>query len=99
MFHVVTWLAVLAGPALLYARLTGSPRQAWTSRRLRGWMLVGWGLFNLVEGLVDHHLLGIHHVHGGPHQLWWDLSFLGLGALLIAGSLLLRWRGSADSRR
>ncbi len=98
MFHVVTWLAVLAGLASLYARLTGSPRQAWTSRELWGWMLVGWGLFNLVEGLVDHHLLGIHHVHGGPYQLGWDLVFLGLGAVLVAGGLLLR-RGGAGSPR
>jgi uncharacterized membrane protein len=55
--------------------------------------LAGWGLFNLVEGLVDHHLLGIHHVRGGPYQLWWDLGFLAFGAALVAGGLLLR-RGS-----
>jgi uncharacterized membrane protein len=98
MFHVVTWLAVLAGLAVLYARLTGSPRRAWTSGELWGWMLVGWGLFNLVEGLIDHHLLGIHHVRGGPYQLWWDLAFLALGALLVAGGLLLR-RGDAAAAR
>lgn len=23
---------------------------------------MGWGLFDLVEGLVDHQLLGAHHV-------------------------------------
>jgi uncharacterized membrane protein len=96
-FHVVTWLAVLTGLALLYARLTGSPRRVWTSRELWGWMLTGWGLFNLVEGLVDHQLLGIHHVRGGPHQLWWDLGFLALGAALVAGGLLLRRGGAAAS--
>jgi uncharacterized membrane protein len=26
-------------------------------------MLIGFGLFNLVEGIIDHHLLGIHHVN------------------------------------
>ncbi|MFC9930905.1 DUF2243 domain-containing protein [Streptomyces sp. NPDC127190] len=89
-FHVVCWLAVLTGLGVLYARVTSGRRQVWGSRVLWGWILAGWGLFNLVEGLLDHQILGIHHVHGGPHQLWWDLGFLALGALLVAGGLLLR---------
>jgi uncharacterized membrane protein len=98
LFHGVAWLAVLAGLTLLYARLAGSPRPAWTPRVLVGWMLVGWGAFNLVEGIIDHHLLGIHHVRSGPHQLVWDLAFLGFGGLLVAGGLLLRRRGADPSR-
>jgi uncharacterized membrane protein len=41
---------------------------------LWGWVLVGWGLFNIFEGLVDHQMLGIRHVHGGPRQTWWDIG-------------------------
>ena len=93
LFHTVCWLAVLTGLALLYARVTRRRRRVWTSRVLWGWVLVGWGLFNLVEGVVDHHLLGIHHVHGGPHRLWWDLGFLVLGAVLIAAGYLLQRSG------
>lgn len=90
LFHTVTWLAVLIGLGLLYSRITGSPGRVWRSRELWGWVLVGWGGFNLVEGVIDHHLLGIHHVRGGPHQLWWDLGFLALGAVLVAGGWLLQ---------
>jgi uncharacterized membrane protein len=25
-------------------------------------LLAGWGVFNLVESIIDHQLLGIHHV-------------------------------------
>jgi uncharacterized membrane protein len=92
-FHVVCWLAVLSGLALLYSRVTHDRRRVWTSRVLWGWMLVGWGLFNLVEGVLDHHILGIHHVYAGDGQLWWDLGFLLLGALLMAGGLLLQRGG------
>jgi uncharacterized membrane protein len=95
-FHTVTWLAVLVGLGLLYARVS-STRPVWRSRELWGWILVGWGLFNLVEGVIDHHLLGIHHVHGGPYQLWWDLGFLALGAVLVAVGWLVR-RSSAPER-
>jgi uncharacterized membrane protein len=90
LFHAVTWLAVLIGLRVLYARVTRARGRVWGSRVLWGWMLVGWGAFNLVEGVIDHHLLGIHHVRGGPHQLWWDLGFLAFGALLVAAGYLLQ---------
>ncbi|WP_422773284.1 DUF2243 domain-containing protein [Plantactinospora sp. WMMC1484] len=92
-FHAVCWLAVLIGLAVLYSRVTHHRRRVWTSRVLWGWILVGWGLFNLVEGILDHHILGIHHVYGGDHQLWWDIAFLVLGALLVAGGWLLQRGG------
>jgi uncharacterized membrane protein len=89
-FHTFTWLAVLIGLGLLYARVTSSRGRIWGSRALWGWILVGWGLFNLVEGILDHHILGIHHVRGGPDQLWWDLGFLALGLVLMALGWLLQ---------
>jgi uncharacterized membrane protein len=92
LFHVFTWLAVLLGLGLLYSRVTHSRGRVWRSRALWGWGLVGWGLFNLVEGILDHHILGIHHVRGGPHQLGWDLGFLVLGAALVAAGWLLQRR-------
>jgi uncharacterized membrane protein len=92
-FHTVCWLAVLSGLAVLYARVTTGRRRVWASRVLWGWILAGWGLFNLVEGLLDHQILGIHHVRGGSYQVWWDVAFLVLGALLVAGGLLLQRGG------
>ncbi|GIF44609.1 DUF2243 domain-containing protein [Actinoplanes xinjiangensis] len=92
LFHVVAWLFVLAGIGTLYSRVQRDHRRAWSSGVLWGWALVGWGLFNLVEGLIDHHILGVHHVHGGPHQLAWDLGFLALGVALIAAGWLIQRR-------
>ena len=53
-------------------------------------MIAGWGLFNLVEGIIDHHILGIHHVRSGERQTLWDIGFLVLGALLVIGGWLLQ---------
>ncbi|MCF6522590.1 DUF2243 domain-containing protein [Streptomyces sp. JJ36] len=92
-FHTVCWLSVLLGLAVLYSRVTHDRRRVWASRVLWGWILAGWGLFNLVEGVLDHHVLGIHHVHAGDDRLWWDLGFLALGALLLAGGWLLQRSG------
>ena len=48
---------------------------------------------DLVEGVVDHHLLGLHHVKEfAVHPLAWDLGFLLLGAGLVVGGALLARR-------
>lgn len=90
LFHLLCLLLVLAGVVLLNRgpRLSGA--QLW------GGVLAGWGVFNLVEGVVDHLVLGVHHVRHGPDQLAYDIGFLALGAvLLVVGSLVAR----AGSRR
>lgn len=88
-FHVFTWLMILIGMSMLFSRVQHGRGQVWKRRALWSWMLVGWGLFNVVEGLVDHQLLGIHHVRSGEHQTAWDMAFLAFGALLIVGGWLL----------
>jgi uncharacterized membrane protein len=45
-------------------------------------------MFNLIEGVIDHHLLTIHHVRDDvTDPLSWDVGFLALGALLIVAGL------------
>jgi uncharacterized membrane protein len=94
-FHLATWVFVAVGSTLLVrAWQRGELAPPW--RAHAGLMLVGWGAFNVVEGLIDHQLLGLHHVRddlGAP--LGWDLAFLALGALLVAVGAAL-WRSAAD---
>jgi uncharacterized membrane protein len=98
--HALCWLVLLGGVVWLYSRLRQPPvAAAWPRldqgprswRALIGPMVMGWGLFNLVEGLIDHHLLGLHHVRPGTGQLLWDLAFLASGlALTAAGYVVAR---------
>jgi uncharacterized membrane protein len=98
LFHVATWLFVTAGSlAAVRAWRQGRTAPNWSFHV--GLLLVGWGVFNLVEGLVDHHLLGVHHVRddlGAP--LSWDLGFLAFGALLVLGGWLLHRQGLSAMR-
>ena len=83
LFHAVTWLSTMAGLILLFR--AGSRRDVpWSGRILTGSMILGWGVFNVVEGIIDHQLLGIHHVHPGAGELGWDIAFVAFGALAIA---------------
>jgi uncharacterized membrane protein len=89
LFHAATWVAVLAGVWVLWRRTTNW-RWAISGRAFLGWMLVGWGLFNLLEGIVNHQILTIHHVReGAAHQTAYDLGFLAFGALLVIGGWFL----------
>jgi uncharacterized membrane protein len=97
LFHGTTWLVTLLGVWLL-AR-AGGMRGGGAAPVLLGGMLAGWGLFNLVEGVVDHYLLGIHHVRPGPDQALHDGAFLAWGAgFLAVGWLMLRSARSARIR-
>jgi uncharacterized membrane protein len=84
LFHLACWSLVVAGIALLVRAARQSTPGA--GRRLTGWMVSGWGVFNIIEGTVDHLVLGVHHVRPGPHQLAYDLGFVVFGAVLtVAG--------------
>jgi len=87
-FHAVAWLITLAG--------TVAAIQAWRAGRLAppwglhlGGLLMGWGIFNLLDS-ANHFVLGLHHVRddlGGP--LGWDVAFLVFALALVAGGALL----------
>ncbi len=98
-FHLGTWLAAVAGMVTaLIAWRQGRIAPNWSFHL--GLVVAGWGLFNLVEGLVDHQILGVHHVRddlGAP--LAWDIGFLLSGVLLIAIGALVHRRGVRDLER
>ncbi len=88
LFHAATYMFTVLGVALLW-RSRARPDGSWSTRSFVGLLLMGWGLFNLVEGIIDHHLLQIHHVReDAANQLAWDLAFLVWGAIMLVGG----WR-------
>jgi len=89
LFHAFTWVVAVVGVWLLWRR-TNEWREAASGRALIGWTLVGWGLFNLVEGVINHEILGLHHVReGAGHQTAYDVAFLAFGGLLVLSGWLL----------
>ncbi|MBV9386246.1 MAG: DUF2243 domain-containing protein [Chroococcidiopsidaceae cyanobacterium CP_BM_ER_R8_30] len=82
LFHVFDWLMTLLGIFLLWQ---AGKRQdvIWSTSAFVGSLLIGGGIFNLVEGLIDHQILGIHHVKPGPNVVAYDIGFLAVGALMV----------------
>jgi uncharacterized membrane protein len=92
-FHSATYLFVLVGLFLLW-RTAHRRHLYWSTKLLIGTLLIGFGIFNAVEGVVNHHVLGLHHVNEtAPQAQWplWDFGFTLWGvAMIVAGWFLLR---------
>jgi uncharacterized membrane protein len=87
LFHALTWVITLVGILQLrsaaYARDPISSAQAFT-----GQLILGWGAFNLVEGVIDHQILGLHNVREVPNYTMYNLPFLAVGGVLF---ILIGW--------
>jgi uncharacterized membrane protein len=95
-FHAGVFALTLAGVLLLYSSARGGPRLT-PMRWFLGLLIGGWGAFNLVEGIINHHLLQLRDVRDMPvHMPVYDYAFLLVGGLgfLAIGWLLTRGAGA-----
>jgi uncharacterized membrane protein len=99
LFHVAVWSLTVVG---VYWLLTDARRGLRLPDRkaFTGLLILGWGTFNLIEGLIDHELLGLHHVRDLPtHVPLYDWLFLligGIGFIVIGWMMALGSRGETD---
>lgn len=93
LFHVGAYLITLLGIAVLWLRARRRLLLP-SSRELFGSLLLGWGVFNTVEGVVNHHVLKIHNVREVADPLPWNLGFLLIGGagLMLLGVWIIRGR-------
>jgi uncharacterized membrane protein len=97
LFHLFAWLVLVIGLALFW-RVAQRREPLPSTSAFVGLLVMGLGLFNLVEGIVNHLILGIHHVREVLNPLGWDIGFLAAAGLL---PILLGWlltRGQAQGK-
>ncbi|WP_028783651.1 DUF2243 domain-containing protein [Thalassobacillus devorans] len=64
-----------------------------------GGMFIGGGVFNLIEGIVDHHILQVHRVRPlSENPLLYDLAFLASGLLLAGIGFMIKRRARLTSQ-
>lgn len=90
-FHLFTLLSTMVGIYLLW-RLLKKTNINTSGYLLSGGMLAGWGLFNLIEGIINHQILQMHNVREiTANKDLWNYGFLLFGvALLLIGWLIIR---------
>jgi uncharacterized membrane protein len=89
-FHAFCLIVVFIGVLLLWKLLFRADIIR-SGKLLSGGLLLGWGLFNLVEGVIDHHILKLHNVKEvSANPELWNLAFLGITiVMIIIGSALV----------
>jgi uncharacterized membrane protein len=90
-FHFFCLIVVIIGTILLW-KLTRRKDVDLSGKLLAGGLLAGWGLFNIVEGIIDHHLLQLHNVieFTANHSVG-NYTFLTFSVvLLIVGFLIIK---------
>lgn len=84
-FHTTFLVVLLFGIGLMIGRRL-------EPRPLVGLLLVGWGVFHILDQLIFHLALRAHHIREGvenPEVYNW--SFFGIGLVLVAvGGVILR---------
>jgi uncharacterized membrane protein len=81
LFNLALWLVTAAGVLVLWSSVRASGAVP-STRAFCGYLIAGWGAFNLVEGALNHHVFGLHHVRDLPTYIAiYDWVFLAVGGI------------------
>jgi uncharacterized membrane protein len=96
MFHLLTWLSTAVSIYLLWRALKNPAVKA-DGLTYWGALFSGWGIFNLVEGIIDHYVLQVHHVVESAGLSFYDHIFLASGIIFIGMGMILMKAGVKKS--
>lgn len=89
-FHTMTWLTT-AISIYLFWRVSKDRDTPMSGTIFSGALILGWGIFNIVEGIINHHILEIHHVVERLGLSVYDYLFILLGlAFMIVGLAIIK---------
>jgi uncharacterized membrane protein len=88
LFHLVVTVITFWGGIVLW---NSDPVADLTARKrmFASGLLAGAGAFNFLEGIINHHVLQLHHVRPGPNELLYDLAFDASGIIMIILGFIL----------
>ena len=92
LFHATTYIFVGIGLVILW-REASRRHITWSGKMLAGTLLLGFGAFNMVEGIIDH----VNETVPRSQWLWWDMGFLACGAAMIIGGWFLLQAGKRET--
>lgn len=95
--HAMTWTMTVVGLVLLW-RAVVKHRVLLSTKCLVGSMLMGYGVFNFVEGLIDHHILHLHHVAETLGVSVYDYAFLASGVIMFWAGWSMVASGKKDEQ-
>lgn len=93
-FLAFSLIITISGIIILWVSQSSKDRDYFLSykRSFIGLVFIGFGGFNTIEGIINHHILQMHHVIEVADPLVFDLTFLVIGGLafLALGAIMLK---------
>lgn len=77
-------LGLVTAGVIMLVNIRGRLATPRVPRRIVGAMLLGGGGFQVIEGLLMHHLFGLHHVNPASATAAWDAAYLLSGIAVAA---------------
>jgi uncharacterized membrane protein len=97
LFHAAMYIVGLVGLLLLW-RARYEFASLGSGKRFASVLLVGFGVWHLIDAVVNHWLLGLHHIkEGSPNWLAFDLAFFLLGLACVALGVYLHRSGGTGT--
>jgi uncharacterized membrane protein len=88
-FHFFTWITTILGIYLIWKVCKRAAINK-SGYILMSGSLIGWGIFNITEGLINHHILRLHNViEYSPNVDIWNYGLLFFSVILILSGLIL----------
>jgi uncharacterized membrane protein len=88
-FHLFTLITTILGIYLVW-RVCKREAMNKSGYLLISGILIGWGIFNIIEGVINHHILRLHNVNEySPYTSVWNYGFLTFSVVLILIGLIL----------
>lgn len=88
LFHAFSWFATVAS---LFMVADLRRRGFWQRKRWVGAVLLGAGVFQLYDGIVQHKFLGLHQIRYNVEIFYYDLIWNVIAtSLIILGLIILR---------
>jgi uncharacterized membrane protein len=99
-FHAVMWCVLVAGLLLTLSARRSTAR--YDRRVLQSRALFGFGAWHVIDAVVDHWVLSIHHIRdSAANPLPWDIGWLLVCGVfpVIVGIMIVRRDGDGPPRR
>jgi uncharacterized membrane protein len=98
-FHLAVWIATMTGLVMLFN--AGKRKDvAWSGKVLAGAWIFGWGVFNILDSVVNHYILRLHNVYEyttpANQALYNHLFLIGPGIIfaVVGWSIIMSGKGS-----
>ncbi len=91
-FQALTWVVIAFGLTMLW-QVAKRGEVPLITKFFAGSMILGLGLFIVVEGILAHHILQLHHIieaTTSTAQTLWDVAFLASGVIFITWGTYMR---------